>query len=300
MENYAKFMIQHRGVEQRTAFGNALYIERFMLWCQKYELEFKALTSEDIFRYIVNSYYDKTRAVKKNISGSLRSFLRFLYLTNRIKKSLDEAVPQIYFYKNASLPSYLSKDEIKALLKAPDLSMESGRRDHAMLLLMARYGVRLISVKSVKLQHIDWKKGVITFPAVKGGSPLAVPLLPDVARALLRYIKKDRGESFFEQVFLTVVKRGTGGNQHAKRSLSYCNHMSQFKNYYNKAGIQSSQKASHILRHSFATHLIQGDVPIKNISDLLGHRNIESTYLYAKVDVEKLRSIANVWPVEAA
>ena len=123
-----------------------------------------------------------------------------------------------------------------------------------------------------------------------------VPLLPDVAKALLRYVKVDRGNDPRPQIFLTVRNRVTGGRHHARRPLSYCNHMSQFKDYYNKAGIKSRQKASHILRHSFATNLLRDDVPIKNISDLLGHRHIDTTQIYAKVDVESLRSIAPLWP----
>ena len=212
------------------------------------------------------------------------------------RRRLDETVPRITLYKAARLPSFLSAREIDRLLKAPDRRTESGRRDHAMLLLMVRYGVRLLSAKWLRLQDIDWRKKTITFPALKNGKTVVVPLLPDVAKALLNYIRIDRGDDQRTEIFFTVRDRGTGGRRHARRPLSYFNHMSQFKDYYVRARINSRQMASHILRHSFATNLLRKEVPIKHISDLMGHRHIETTHIYAKVDIESLRSIASPWP----
>lgn len=179
---------------------------------------------------------------------------------------------------------------------APDKRTESGRRDYAMLLLMARYGVRLKSVKTLKLSEINWDKREINFPALKGGKPVTVPLLPDVASALLNYIKHDRKKSTFEEVFLTVQNRGTGGKQHRRHPFSGFNHMSQFKNYYLKAKIDSAQKASHILRHSFATKLLENKIPILEIAKHLGQKHLDSAYIYTKVDIENLRSIVPIWP----
>jgi integrase/recombinase XerD len=255
------------------------------------------LRAEHVQEYIsVCLSEPKARSTKKSVTHVLRVFFRFLFLRELIRKRLDEAVPRIIVYKASYLPSFLSKAEIRRLLKAPDRRTEAGRRDYAMLLLMARYGVRLLNAKWLRLRDVDWRKKTITFSALKNGKMVVVPLLPDVAKALLDYIRIDRGNDPQPEIFLTIRNRGTGGKRHGRRPLSYFNHMSQFRRYYEKANIKSRQKASHILRHSFATNLLRDEVPIKHISDLLGHRHLDTTQIYAKVDIESLRSIVSPWP----
>lgn len=294
---FGSFLIQHRGVERNTLGGYYLKLRRFLRWVElNPKIKVRDLRAEHIQNYLAATLKKKSRAEKKHILTMLRGFLKFLYLRGRTRRRLDQAVPHLTIYKRAALPSFLSPAEVKRLLSAPDKRKESGRRDYAILLLMARYGVRLLSAKWLKLKDINWRKKIITFPALKSGRAVSVPLLPEVASAILNYIKKDRGNNSLPELFLTVQNRYTGGRRHARRALSYFNHMSQFKKYYLKARINSAQKASHILRHSFATNLLRQAVPIKNISDLLGHRHIETTYIYTKVDVERLRSIASPWP----
>jgi site-specific recombinase XerD len=285
---FGDFLVQHRGVERRNLGGHYLKLRRFLRWVElKAKVKNRDLRVEHVQRYLATTMKKKSRSEKKTILTMLRGFLKFLYMNGRSRRRLDRAVPNLTIYKRAALPSYLTPNEVRRLLKAPNRRTESGRRDYAMLLLIARYGVRLLSAKWLKFEEIDWKKQIVT-----------VPLLPDVARALLNYIKRDRGTDGPPEVFLTVKNRYAGGKRHARRKLSYFNHMSQFKHYYIKAGIDSTQKASHILRHSFATHLLHKEIPMKNIADLLGHRSIETTFIYTKVDVERLRSIASPWPTK--
>ena len=295
---YSDFLFRHRGIELRGQGSHRLYVGRFLSWLKTVKrIDISRLRAEHIQEYIsVCLNEPNARSTKKSVTHVLRGFFRFLFLKERTRKRLDEAVPRIIVYKAAHLPSFLSKEEIRRLLKAPDRRTESGRRDYAMLLLMARYGVRLLNAKWLRLQDVDWRKKEITFSPLKNGKMVVVPLLPDVAKALLDYIRTDRGKDPRPEIFLTIRNRGTGGKRHKRRPLSYFNHMSQFKRYYQKAQIKSRQKASHILRHSFATNLLRDEVPIKHISDLLGHRHLDTTQIYAKVDIESLRSIVSPWP----
>ncbi len=296
---FAEYLIHHRGVGESTISSYYLRLRRFLHWIECKKLVVTDLTTRDIQQFFSTYLKRKTRDEKKQVITAVRGFLKFLFLKEIIKLRLDIAVPEITLYKKSRVPHYLTRADIEKLLKAPDQKIESGRRDYLMLLLLARYGVRLLSAKKLLLKNIDWKKKLITFPALKNGKSVTVPLLPDVARAVLNYIKKDRSTDKNPELFLTIKDRGTGGKSHARRALSYCNHMSQFKDYYKKTGIKSPQKASHILRHSFATHLIQDGKSIKTISDLLGHTGIDTTQIYTKVDVESLRSITSPWPVKA-
>lgn len=255
------------------------------------------LQVNDIQKYFTTALSGKSRGEKKQILTIVRIFLKFLFLKEIVKTRLDKAVPKLTIYKRSRTPHFLQKQDIEKLLKAPNQKIESGRRDYLMLLFMVRYGVRLLSVKKLLLKDIDWEKNLICFRALKNGKAVTVPILPDVAKAILKYIRKDRFADKNPELFLTIRDRGTGGKKHSRHALSYCNHMSQFKDYYNKSGIKSAQKASHILRHSFATHLLQGGTSIKTISSLLGHKVIDTTQIYTKVDVESLRSITPDWPI---
>lgn len=287
----------HKGVSSQTVGGYYLRLKRFGRWVQSHKMRISELQTSDIQNYFTTALKGKSRGSKKHILTVVRIFLKYLFLKEIIKFRLDKAVPELTIYKRSRTPSFLKKPDIEKLLKAPNQRIESGRRDYLMLLLMARYGVRLLSVKRLLLKDIDWDKNLIRFIALKNGKPVVVPILPDVAKAILQYIKKDRLTDKNPELFLTIRDRGTGGKKHSRRALSYCNHMSQFKDYYNKSGIKSAQKASHILRHSFATHLLHDGINIKTISSLLGHAVIDTTQIYTKVDVEVLRSITPEWPV---
>ena len=140
----------------------------------------------------------------------------------------------------------------------------------------------------MKLQDIYWQEGAICFAASKHGNALRFPLHQEVAEALLSYIK-DRMQTEFQEVFLTITD--------PKRPLSKHNHYyTSLTKYYLKAGISSSSKGSRVLRHAFATRLVNQNISIKTISDLLGHRWIETTFIHTKVDVGKLRELARDWP----
>jgi integrase len=130
---------------------------------------------------------------------------------------------------------------------------------------------------------------LIHFPEEKGCKPLTFPILPEVAEALLSYLR-ERGEApGTEEVFLTV--RG------ARRPLGVNNHLgSTLRSYYLRAGLRSTRCGAHPIRHAFATRLMERGTPLKGIADLLGHRSIETTFLYTKVDVERLRHVAAEWP----
>src|SRR5262249_10318502 len=143
-----------------------------------------------------------------------------------------------------------------------------GRRDFAVISLLVHYGLRIGQVTTLKLPDIHWQEGIICFSASKHSNSLRLPLHKNVADALLTYIKKDRRNSQFQEVFLTV--RGI------QRPLSEFNHYyTNLKKYYLKAGITSSSKGSRVIRHAFATRLVNQRTPIKTIADLLGHRWIE-------------------------
>jgi integrase len=179
---------------------------------------------------------------------------------------------------------------VQAMLREPDRRTPLGRRDYAILLLLSSYGVRIGQVTALCLKDIHWAAGTIDFAQVKGGKPLRLPLHPLVAEALLTHIERDRGRVTFDEVFLT--------RQPNPHPFSLNNHFGQnLARYYRLADIDGSFGGrAHAIRHAFATRLVEQGTPIKTISDLLGHRTIDNTYLYTKVDLPRLRQLAGVWP----
>ena len=159
----------------------------------------------------------------------------------------------------------------------------------AILSLLIHYGVRIGQAITLKLQNIHWQAGTISFDASKRGNALCLPLHAEVANALLTYIHKARGTAKFQEVFLTVNR--------SQRPLGKNNdYHAYLKKYYIKAGINFPHQGSRPLRHAFATRLVNKNIPIKSIADLLGHRQIESTFVYTKVNVNQLRKLTRRWP----
>lgn len=250
----------------------------------------QGLSARTIHDYVIAKSPPLHRASKKHLTSSLRSFLRFAHIQGYLKRSMVTAVPVIATRKLDRLPRGIPWRSVQAMLRQPDRRSHLGRRDYAMLLLLATYGVRIGQVTTLQLKDIHWAGGTIDFPSIKGGRPLRLPLHPPVANALLAYIERDRGRLSFAEVFLTRPP-----NLHP---FSVNNHFgTSLARYYRLAGLDGSFGGrAHAIRHAFATRLVEQGTPIKTIADLLGHRTIDNTFLYTKVDLPRLRQLARAWP----
>jgi integrase/recombinase XerD len=288
---YTNFLRDQQCSSEATILIRGKFVEPFLNNLGKIAQPSKLfkLSTKTIHDYIIATAQPLHRSSKKHLTSSIRSFLRFAYIKSYLKRDLVEAVPVIAVWKLESLPKSISWEDTQKLLTMPDKSTPTGRRDFAVLSLVISYGVRIGQVTELKLQDIYWQQGVICFAASKHGNALRFPLHKEIAEALLSYIKKDRMQTEFQEVFLTITE--------PKRPLSKHNHYyANLTKYYLKAGISSPSKGSRVLRHAFATRLVNQNTSIKTISDLLGHRYIETTFIYTKVDMGRLRELARDWP----
>jgi integrase/recombinase XerD len=251
--------------------------------------QLRHIGAKRIHDYVIRTSAKLTRASRKHLTSSLRSFLRFAHVYGYLPRDLVNAVPVLTTWRLAYLPRGLTWDQVQRLLKAPDRRTVAGRRDYAMLLLIATYGVRIGQVTTLRRQDIHWREQTISFAPSKGGKPLKFPLDKSVAEALLSYLRRDRGPAPYEEAFLTIrfPRRPVGVNDHLGSSL---------KTYYRRAGIDVPVKGTHVIRHAVATRLLERGTSIKAIADLLGHRYIDTTYIYTKVDLPRLRTLAGAWP----
>jgi len=291
LDEYLNFLVIHRGLAKATIIIRSHYVAPFLA-----ELDVRrspggvyGLSANGVHDYVIRTAKRMTRSARKHLVSSLRSFLRFAHVRGYTDQSLVDAVPVIHTHKLDRIPRGIPWESVQKLLAAPKRDTHSGRRDYAILLLLATYGVRIGQVTNLKVEDIDWYQHLIRFAPSKKGRDLCFPLTCEVAEALLAYLRDTRGKAAFPKVFLTV--RGT------PRPLGENNHFhSCLKTYYRRAGIDSNVRGAHAIRHAFATHLMEQDVPIKTIADLLGHKCIQTTSIYTKVDLEHLRTVAWEWP----
>jgi site-specific recombinase XerD len=224
------------------------------------------------------------------LASALRSFLRFLFLRGRTASDLGVSVPPVRRWRAAPLPSFLSPPEIDRVLATPDRSTPTGRRDHAVLLLLARLGLRAGEVVTLELGDIRWRAGEILIRG-KGRSLNRLPLLSEVGQAISLYLRRGRGAAASRRVVLSrrppcVGLVGPASVGHIVRLA------------LRRAGLNSPVRrgAAHLFRHGLATRMIRHGASMQEIAEVLRHQSPSTTEIYAHVAVEALRGVAMPWP----
>jgi integrase/recombinase XerD len=221
----------------------------------------------------------------QGIAVDIRSFLRFLISTGRCKRGLDYVLPKIARSRRTPVPRFLPEADITRLLAACE--GEGRLRDRAIILLLARLGVRASEVARLTLEDIDWGQGTIRVFR-KGRREELLPLSQELGDALITYIEHTRPKLAVRSVFLTEtaplqpIDRGTVKGL-VRRALI-------------RAGVESACRGAHLLRHSAATAMLRHGVSLAHVANVLGHRSTNMTAHYAKVDMKLLSSIAQPWP----
>jgi site-specific recombinase XerD len=222
------------------------------------------------------------------VASNLRSFLRFLCMHNLIAEDLSPDVPKIRIPRHAQIPSVWRPEEVAALLAAVDRCSPKGKRDYAILLLACRLGLRVGDIRTLRLEHIRWDQAVIERRQGKTGEPVTLPISEEVGQALIDYLQHGRPETPYREVFLRLKAplEPFGENDNLHHIITF---------YRKRAGITlpaQQLQGLHSLRHTMATRLLEVGTPFETIAAVLGHRSLESTRIYTKVDLEALRSAA--------
>ncbi len=225
------------------------------------------------------------------LATSLRSFLRFLHSQGEIRNDLTAAIPTVRRWAQPGIPRTLAPSEINRILDAPDRATATGRRDYAILLLLARLGLRSSEVLSLELGDLRWRTGEILIRG-KGNRQDLLPLPRDVGQAIARYLRLDRGERETRRVFLRriaprVPMTGPASIGHiVRRAMA-------------EAGVERpKQIAAHLFRHTLASRMLHRGSHLREISQVLRHRAVVSTEIYAKIDMRALREVVRPWPAK--
>lgn len=231
------------------------------------------------------------RASLQHTVAHLRSFLRFLASRGDIVRGLDSSIDTPRVYRGERLPRALPWETVQAFLAAIDRATPMGRRDYAMFLLVATYGLRTSEVAALRLDDIEWRASRIRVPRPKTQTPLILPLTQEVGAAVLDYLRHARPDLPCREVFLRV--RAPAG------PLAPTAVTEAFQAWTRRGALPIPYQGPHCLRHSLAVHLLRQGTPLKAIGDLLGHRSAESTCVYLRLNVEDLRDAGLDLPQEA-
>jgi site-specific recombinase XerD len=245
----------------------------------------QGLCAGDVTRYLLRECSRLGVGSAKNRVTELRSLLRFLYLQGLIGSDLAAAVPPVAGWRDTALPSTLAASEVAALLSSCDRSKLTGRRDFAILTLLARLGLRSCEVAGLELDDIDWRAGELRVRG-KGRSQGCLPLLSEVGECLASYLRDGRPRAESRRVFLTSLA--------PLRGL----HPASIGSVVGRACERVGRPVvgPHRLRHALAAEMFRQGATLPQIGQVLRHRDLATTAVYAKVDLGALRRVAQPWP----
>jgi len=288
LARYRRYLVAERGVVPETARGYVDAVRPFLGGREQAgELDLGSLTAGEVTAFVLATCPGKPKGSAKLTVTALRSLLGFLHVEGLIGEPLGQYVPSVASWRLAGLPKALEPGQVAALLASCNQGTAAGRRDFAMLTLLARLGLRAGEVAGLRLDDIDWQAGEIAVRG-KGSRAERLPLPADAGEAIAAYLRKGRPEPFegARQVFLRVraPHRGltSGGVTQAVFAAGQ------------RAGI--GPVFAHQLRHSAATRMLAAGAPLTEIGQVLRHRRLLSTAIYAKADIGALRVLARPWP----
>ncbi len=222
------------------------------------------------------------------MAAAVRSFLQFLFLRGASETDLALAIPTVRQWRLSSVPRHLPAREVERLLRAGPRLSATGRRDRAILLLLARLGLRASEVIALELGDLRWREGEMIVRG-KGLVRDRLPLLPEVGEALALYLKKDRPPGRCRRVFLCRRAPHRGFAHPSTVSTIVARALA-------RAGLTPATRGAHLLRHSLATAMVQRGASLAEIGQVLRHRSPTTTEIYAKLDFDALRDVAMPWP----
>jgi Site-specific recombinase XerD len=274
------------GYAQSTIESHRLYLSRFLKYLREQNIHsFDSFTPQVIIHFCgsLNEYSVITRHL---IILKTNQFLKYLYKRGTLPIDYSVIAPKDKYVRQAKLPSYFSPEEIDRLLSCIDRSNANGKRDYAMILLVAKLGLRCCDVVNMRFDSIQWEHEKLILIQQKTKMPLELPLFPDIGNAIINYLKAGRPQSNLPYVFLRLIPPYDNMDDNAVNGI--------MQKYLKLSGIQYDERrhGPHALRHSLAVSLLKQSIPLPVISSVLGHVNTESTLNYLRVNADSLRQCA--------
>jgi site-specific recombinase XerD len=285
LARYKNYMDHERGLVEAV-------VSRFLRVAARFVSEHSGLAARqpplgaaEVSAFCVRELPRHSRSTAPNVASALRSFLRFLHLEGIVDSPLAQAVPWVANRKGTGLPRGLPRSIVTQMLASCDRRTRQGRRDYAILMLLARLGLRAGEVAAMSLEDLDWRSGELVVHG-KGGRHDRLPLPIDVGDALAGYLRRGRPQTISRRVFLTVKAPTV---DLSSRAVSWT-----VRAACDRAGVPSV--GAHRLRHCLATELLRAGSSLVEVGQVLRHADIATTSIYAKVDHLALDALVLPWP----
>lgn len=289
---YESFLKKERGLSPVTGARYWGFLRRFIV--ERFgdaPICVRELVPNDISGFLLRHARSGSPGVAKLMVTALRSFFRFVFQHGETERDLTGAVPTVPAWRLVDVPKYLTPEEVERVVHACDRRNSSvACRDRAIILLLARLGLRASEVIALELDDIDWRAGVLTVHG-KGRYHDGLPLPADVGEAVAAYLRQHRPPCTTRRVFIRNKAPHRGFAHPSSISTIVCRALK-------RAGLRPALMGAHILRHSLATGMLRAGASMGEIGDVLRHRSPNTTEIYAKVDINGLRSLALPWPTK--
>ncbi len=286
---FERYLREERVLATATIVNYVRFIRDFLKDCfGSGPVRLSQLCAGDVVRFVQRQVPRLHLKTAKLLTTALRSFLRYTRYRGYVRLDLAAAVPVVANWSMPSIPRAIAPDQVRRLLAQINRRTAVGRRDYAILLLLARLGLRSSEVVFLELDDIDWKDGSLSVHS-KGGRLVQLPLPKDVGGAIAAYLQHGRPHSTSRRVFLRA-KAPIRGFQGPSTVGTIVRHALL------RAGIDAPTTGAHQFRHGLATEMLRHGASLSEIGELLGHRSPETTKIYTKVDLNALRTLALPWP----
>ena len=286
---YAQYLREARALARATIVNYVPFIRGFLT--DRFgdgPVMISRLSACDVVRFVQRQVPHLHLKRAKLLTSALRSFLRYARYRGEVTLDLAAAVPVVANWSMPSIPRAIGSGQVRQLLASIDRCTAIGRRDYAIVLLLARLGLRSGEVAFLELDDIAWDTGQVSVRG-KGGQRTALPLPTDVGEAIAAYLRHGRPRSTGRRMFLRSKAPIRG-------FLSQCAIGSIIRHALQRAGIQAPTTGAHQFRHALASQMLRHGASLTEIGEVLRHRSPQTTTIYAKVDLKALRTLALPWP----
>lgn len=284
LSEYCEYRRAHAGVAESTLTRDVDTAQQFLQYLRRRRRRLGHVALVDIDGFIQKNAQHLSKARVADICSSLRAFLRFLHTTGRLRTDLANGVMAPRFRVSERPPRTLPWQDVRRILHAIQRSEPPGKRDYAMLLLLATYGLGAAEVLALRLEDLDWQAGILRAWRPKTKVRIELPLLPPIAKALISYLRWERppakGTSrLFLSEKMPYEPITSGAIRHRIRL------------YAGQAGVAAKVIGAHAFRHSHASRQVDAGANLKVVSEILGHRSSSSTSVYVRVALKRLRGV---------
>ena len=287
LARYRSYLVDARGLADTSARGYLDMVRPFVATrVVDDELDWVSLRPAELNAFVLSTCHGRSIGSAKLAVTALRSLLGYLHVEGLIPRPLAAVIPSVAGWRLAGLPRSLEPAEVGRLLAACDRRTRTGRRDFAMLMLLVRLGLRAGEVRTLSLEDIDWRAGELVVRG-KGNRIERLPLPSEVGQAVAAYLRHGRPVTALGRAVFVRVRA-------PHRPLSSSAVTSAVMKAASRAGL--GRVSAHRLRHTVATQMVRSGVPLPEVSQVLRHRRLITTAIYAKVDREGLRRLARPWP----